>query len=179
MSRIGRSPIAVPAGVEVQVSDGQVTVKGPKGTLARPLPGEITVRQEETTLLVERPNDERNNRALHGLTRSLVNNMVVGVTAGFTKELEIVGVGYRATARGANQLELALGFSHPVVVDAPDGITFEVPQPQRIAVQGIDKELVGQVAANIRKIRKPEPYKGKGVRYAGERVIRKAGKAGK
>ena len=179
MSRIGRSPIAVPAGVEVQVSDGQVTVKGPKGTLARPLPGEITVRQEETTLLVERPNDERNNRALHGLTRSLVNNMVVGVTAGFTKELEIVGVGYRATARGANQLELALGFSHSVVVDAPDGITFEVPQPQRIAVQGIDKELVGQVAANIRKIRKPEPYKGKGVRYAGERVIRKAGKAGK
>ena len=161
------------------MADGHVTVKGPKGTLARPLPGEITVRQEETTLLVERPNDERQNRALHGLTRSLVNNMVVGVTAGFTKELEIVGVGYRATARGANQLELALGFSHPVVVDAPDGITFEVPQPQRIAVQGIDKELVGQVAANIRKIRKPEPYKGKGVRYAGERVIRKAGKAGK
>ena len=143
------------------------------------MPGEITVRREDSTLLVERPNDERVNRALHGLTRSLVNNMVVGVTAGFNKDLEIVGVGYRAIARGANQLELALGFSHPVIVDAPDGVTFEVPAPTRITVRGIDKELVGQVAANIRKIRKPEPYKGKGVRYAGERVIRKAGKAAK
>jgi large subunit ribosomal protein L6 len=130
-------------------------------------------------LLVERPNDERMNRALHGLTRSLVNNMVIGVTSGFTKDLEIVGVGYRATARGPNQIELALGFSHPVVVDAPPGITFEVPAPTRITVKGIDKETVGQVAANIRKIRKPEPYKGKGVRYAGERVQRKAGKAAK
>ncbi|HET6811370.1 MAG TPA: 50S ribosomal protein L6 [Acidimicrobiales bacterium] len=179
MSRIGRSPIPVPSGVEVAVADRHVTVKGPQGTLERDLPGEITVRQDDGTLLVERPNDERHNRALHGLTRSLVANMVAGVTNGFTKELEIVGVGYRATARGPNQLELALGFSHPVTVDAPGGISFEVPVPTRIIVRGIDKELVGQVAANIRKIRKPEPYKGKGVRYAGERVLRKAGKAAK
>jgi large subunit ribosomal protein L6 len=179
MSRIGRSPIAVPSGVEVTLADHHVTVTGPRGTLERNLPGEITVREDAGSLLVERPDDERQNRALHGLTRSLVNNMVVGVTAGFTKELEIVGVGYRANARGPAQLELALGFSHPVFVEAPSGITFEVPQPTRIAVRGIDKELVGQVAANIRKIRKPEPYKGKGVRYAGERVIRKAGKAAK
>jgi large subunit ribosomal protein L6 len=156
-----------------------VTVKGPRGTLARSVPGAITVRQEDSTLFVERPDDERQNRALHGLTRSLVNNMVVGVTNGFSKDLEIVGVGYRAIAKGPGQLELALGFSHPVFVDAPAGVTFEVPQPTRISVLGIDKELVGQVAANIRKIRKPEPYKGKGVRYAGERVIRKAGKAAK
>ncbi len=179
MSRIGRSPITVPSGVEVSIAGRQVTVKGPGGTLSRPLPGEITVRQEDSTLVVERPNDERQNRALHGLTRSLVSNMVTGVTAGFTKDLEIVGVGYRATAKGPGSIELALGFSHPVTVDAPSGITFEVPQPTRISVKGIDKELVGQVAANIRKIRKPEPYKGKGVRYAGERVIRKAGKAAK
>jgi large subunit ribosomal protein L6 len=165
--------------VEVTIAERQVTVKGPGGTLSRPLPGEITLRQEDSTLMVERPNDERHNRALHGLTRSLVNNMVLGVTTGFTKELEIVGVGYRATPRGPDQIELALGFSHPVIVDAPSGVTFEVPQPTRIAVKGIDKELVGQVAANIRKIRKPEPYKGKGVRYAGERVLRKAGKAAK
>ena len=179
MSRIGRTPITVPTGVEVTLAERQVTVKGPRGTLARAVPGQITVRQEDGVLLVERPDDERENRALHGLTRSLVNNMVVGVTDGFNKDLEIVGVGYRATARAANQLELALGFSHPVVVDAPPGITFEVPAPTRISVRGIDKELVGQVAANIRKIRKPEPYKGKGVRYAGERIIRKAGKAAK
>jgi large subunit ribosomal protein L6 len=179
MSRIGRTPIPVPTGVEITLGDRQVTVKGPRGTLARTVPGQITVRQEDGVLLVERPDDERQNRALHGLTRSLVNNMVVGVTDGFNKDLEIVGVGYRATARAANQLELALGFSHPVVVDAPEGITFEVPAPTRISVRGIDKELVGQVAANIRKIRKPEPYKGKGVRYAGERIIRKAGKAAK
>jgi large subunit ribosomal protein L6 len=179
MSRVGKAPIPLPSGVEVTIDEREVTVKGPNGSLSRPVPGEITLRQEDSTLLVERPNDERHNRALHGLTRSLVNNMVVGVTAGFTRELEIVGVGYRATARGPQQIELALGFSHPVVVDAPEGITFEVPQPTRIAVRGIDKELVGQVAANIRKIRKPEPYKGKGVRYAGERVIRKAGKAAK
>ena len=177
MSRIGRSPIPVPDGVEVTLADRQVTVKGPRGTLERTLPDEINVRQEDAQLLVERPNDERRNRALHGLTRTLVSNMVVGVTSGFRKELEIVGVGYRAIARGPAQLELALGFSHPVLVDAPEGISFEVPQPTRIAVAGIDKELVGQVAANIRKIRKPEPYKGKGVRYAGERVLRKAGKA--
>ncbi len=179
MSRIGRSPIPLPNGVEVSIDDREVTVKGPKGTLARTLPGAITVRRDEQVLVVERPDDERHNRALHGLTRSLLNNMVVGVTDGFSKELEIVGVGYRATARGASSVELALGFSHPVVVDAPDGISFEVPAPTRIAVRGIDKEKVGQVAANIRKIRKPEPYKGKGVRYAGERVIRKAGKAAK
>jgi large subunit ribosomal protein L6 len=179
MSRIGRSPIPIPAGVEVAITGNRVTVKGPQGSLERDLPGDITVRQEDSTLLVERPDDERQNRALHGLTRSLVNNMVLGVTAGFTKQLEIVGVGYRAVAKGPNQIELALGFSHPVVVDAPEGISFEVPAPTRIAVKGIDKEKVGQVAANIRKIRKPEPYKGKGVRYAGEIVHRKAGKAAK
>jgi large subunit ribosomal protein L6 len=179
MSRIGRTPIPVPSGVEVTLGEHRVTVKGPQGTLERSLPGEITVRADEGSLLVERPNDERTNRALHGLTRSLVANMVTGVTSGFSKELEIVGVGYRAMPKGANQIELALGFSHPVFVDAPDGITFEVPIPTRINVKGIDKELVGQVAANIRKIRKPEPYKGKGVRYVGERVIRKAGKAAK
>jgi large subunit ribosomal protein L6 len=179
MSRIGRSPIAIPSGVEVTIDGKRVQVKGPQGSLARELPGEITIRQEDSTLLVERPDDERHNRALHGLARSLVNNMVVGVTAGFTKQLEIVGVGYRATAKGPDQIELALGFSHPVTVDAPEGITFEVPAPTRISVRGIDKEKVGQVAANIRKIRKPEPYKGKGVRYAGEVVHRKAGKAAK
>jgi large subunit ribosomal protein L6 len=179
MSRIGRSPIPLPSGVEVKLSDRHVTVSGPRGTLQRDLPGEITARQEDSTLLVERPDDERGNRALHGLTRSLLNNMVLGVTNGFTKDLEIVGVGYRAIARGPGNLELALGFSHPVLVEAPAGITFEVPAPTRISVKGIDKELVGQVAANIRKIRKPEPYKGKGVRYAGERVVRKAGKAAK
>jgi large subunit ribosomal protein L6 len=179
MSRIGKSPIPVPSGVDVTLDGRVVRVKGPQGSLEREIPGEITVRQEESELLVERPNDERQNRALHGLTRSLVNNMVVGVTAGFTKELEIVGVGYRAAAPSPNRLDLALGFSHPVAVDAPDGISFEVPVPTRIIVKGIDKELVGQVAANIRKIRKPEPYKGKGVRYAGEVVQRKAGKAAK
>ncbi len=179
MSRIGRAPIAVPSGVNIEVSDRTITVTGPQGTLSRTLPGAIAVRQEDSSLLVERPDDQRQNRALHGLTRSLVANMVTGVTAGFTKELEIVGVGYRAQARGTNALELALGFSHPVVVDAPEGVTFEVPVPTRIIVKGIDKEKVGQVAADIRKIRKPEPYKGKGVRYAGERVLRKAGKAAK
>jgi large subunit ribosomal protein L6 len=179
MSRIGKAPIPVPSGVDVTVSGAHVTVKGPKGALERDLPEVITVRQDGDALLVERPNDERQNRALHGLVRSLVNNMVVGVTQGFTKELEIVGVGYRATAKGPGALTLALGFSHPVDITAPDGITFEVPAPNRIVVSGIDKEQVGQVAANIRKWRKPEPYKGKGVRYAGEHVRRKAGKAGK
>jgi large subunit ribosomal protein L6 len=179
MSRIGRSPIPLPSGVEVTVAARHVTISGPRGSLERDLPGAITARQEDSTLLVERPDDERTNRALHGLTRSLLNNMVLGVTNGFSKDLEIVGVGYRAIARGPGQIELALGFSHPVMVQAPDGITFEVPSPTRITVRGIDKELVGQVAANIRKVRKPEPYKGKGVRYAGERVLRKAGKAAK
>jgi large subunit ribosomal protein L6 len=179
MSRIGNTPVAVPSGVEVTVADGAVTVKGPKGTLSRAIPGGIEITQEEGSLHFARPNDERKNRALHGLTRSLVNNMVIGVTDGFKKELEIVGVGYRAEAQGPNGLRLNLGFSHPVSVSAPDGITFEVPQPTQVVVAGIDKEVVGQVAANIRSIRKPEPYKGKGVRYAGERILRKAGKAGK
>jgi large subunit ribosomal protein L6 len=179
MSRIGKSPIPVPSGVDVTVADRNVTVKGPKGTLARRLPPDISVRQDGDELVVERPDDEREHRALHGLTRSLVNNMVLGVTDGFSKDLEIVGVGYRAIAQGPSRLELALGFSHPVVVEAPEGVTFEVPAPTRITVRGIDKEIVGQVAANIRKVRKPEPYKGKGVRYAGEVVRRKAGKAAK
>ena len=164
MSRIGKAPIPVPSGVDVSLGERNVVVTGPRGTLARVLPGEITVRQEDSTLYVERPDDERLNRALHGLTRSLINNMVVGVTNGFQKDLEIVGVGYRAAARSPGTLELALGFSHPVVVEAPDGITFEVPVPTRISVRGIDKEKVGQVAADIRKLRKPEPYKGKGLR---------------
>jgi len=179
MSRIGRNPIPLPAGVEVTLTGRSVLVKGPQGQLQRQLPGEITLQHEESTILVMRPDDQRHNRALHGLTRSLVANMVTGVTAGYTKDLDIVGVGYRATAKGPDQLELALGFSHPVVVDAPAGISFEVPAPTRIIVRGIDKELVGQVAADIRKIRKPEPYKGKGVRYVGEVVRRKAGKAAK
>jgi large subunit ribosomal protein L6 len=179
MSRVGRSPINLPAGVDVTFDDRAITVKGPKGTLSRTLPRDIAVRQDGDTLVVERPSDERMHRALHGLTRSLVNNMVVGVTEGFRKDLEIVGVGYRATAQGPSKLELALGFSHTVPVDAPEGVTFEVPAPTRISVSGIDKELVGQVAADIRRIRKPEPYKGKGVRYAGEVVRRKAGKAAK
>ena len=179
MSRIGNAPVTVPSGVEVTVAEGTITVKGPKGTLSRPIPGDIEIAQDDGTLTFARPNDERKNRALHGLTRSLVNNMVVGVTDGFKKELEIVGVGYRAEAQGPNGLRLNLGFSHPVNVTAPDGITFEVPQATQVVVSGIDKEVVGQVAADIRSIRKPEPYKGKGVRYAGERLVRKAGKAGK
>jgi large subunit ribosomal protein L6 len=179
MSRIGKTPITVPSSVTVDITKEMVTVKGPQGTLERMLPDAITVRQEGDTLLVERPSDERNHRALHGLTRSLVANMVTGVTDGYTKELEIVGVGYRAQAKGPSSLELSLGFSHSVHFDAPDGVTFEVPQPTQIFVKGADKEKVGQVAANIRKLRKPEPYKGKGVRYAGERVQRKAGKAAK
>ncbi|MGH9247741.1 MAG: 50S ribosomal protein L6 [Acidimicrobiales bacterium] len=179
MSRIGKAPIPVPSAVEVSIAGRHITVKGPNGTLERDIPGEITVRQEDGQLLVERPDDVRENRALHGLVRSLVNNMVVGVTQGFSKDLEIVGVGYRATAQGPNRIELALGFSHPVRVEAPEGIAFEVPGPTRVSVKGIDKEVVGQVAANIRKLRKPEPYKGKGIRYAGEYVQRKAGKAGK
>jgi large subunit ribosomal protein L6 len=179
MSRIGRSPITVPSSVTVDIQGEKISVKGPQGTLERTLPSVITVRQEGETLLVERPNDERQSRALHGLTRSLVANMVTGVTEGFSKELSIVGVGYRAQAKGPSSIELNLGFSHPVNFDAPEGVTFEVPQPTTIIVKGNDKEVVGQVAANIRKIRKPEPYKGKGVRYVDERVVRKAGKAAK
>jgi large subunit ribosomal protein L6 len=179
MSRIGRSPIPVPSNVTVTLSGDSVSVKGPQGTLERTLPTGISITQEGDELVVSRPDDERRHRALHGLSRSLVANLVSGVTDGFSKELEIVGVGYRATAKGPNSLELALGFSHPVFVNAPEGIAFEVPIPTRIIVKGIDKEKVGQVAADIRKLRKPEPYKGKGVRYAGERVLRKAGKAAK
>lgn len=179
MSRIGKAPIDVPDGVDIQIAGSTITVKGPKGELSRDLPGQVTVRQDEGTLLVERIDDERESRAMHGLMRSLVANMVTGVTDGFRKELDIVGVGYRAAAKGNDGIELALGFSHPVVVSAPSGITFVVPVPTRIEVHGIDKQLVGQVAADIRAWRKPEPYKGKGVRYVGEHVRRKAGKAGK
>ena len=179
MSRIGKALIPVPSGVDVSVSGSSITVKGPKGTLSRDLVGGITVRQDEANLVVERPNDERESRSLHGLSRALVNNMVVGVTTGFAKELDIVGVGYRAELKGPTSIRLNLGFSHPVDVEAPEGVTFEVPAQTKIIVKGIDKEIVGQVAANIRSIRKPEPYKGKGVRYAGEVVRRKAGKAGK
>ena len=179
MSRIGKNPITVPSSVTISVSDDQITVKGPQGTLERTISPILTITQEGETLTVERPNDERESRALHGLTRTLIANMVIGVTDGFAKELEIVGVGYRAQAKGPSSIELALGFSHPVNFDAPEGVTFEVPTPTQIIVKGNDKEVVGQVAANIRKIRKPEPYKGKGVRYAGERVLRKAGKAAK
>ena len=179
MSRIGRLPITVPDGVTVTIEPELVSVKGPKGELSERVNRDITVTQEGGEPLVARPDDERDSRALHGLVRSLVNNMVVGVTDGYRKDLDIVGVGYRATASGPSKLELALGFSHPVNVDAPDGITFDVATPTTIGVIGIDKEVVGQVAANIRAIRKPEPYKGKGVRYRGEFVVRKAGKAAK
>ena len=179
MSRIGRAPIPVPAGVDVDISEGHVVVKGPKGTLERDLPRDITIRHDDGMLLVERPDDERAHRALHGLTRSLVNNMVVGVTTGFRKDLEIVGVGYRAIAKGPTTVELAVGYSHPVIIEAPAGVTFEVPAPTRLSVLGSNKEDVGQVAADIRAVRKPEPYKGKGIRYAGEVVRRKAGKAAK
>jgi large subunit ribosomal protein L6 len=179
MSRIGKAPITVPAGVDIKVDGRRISVTGPKGTLERQIPGTITVSQDGDTLTVERPNDENKVKAMHGLTRSLVNNMVIGVTEGFKKNLEIVGVGYRAEAQGPGALRLNLGFSHPVDVNAPEGITFEVPVQTQVVVVGIDKEVVGQVAADIRSIRKPEPYKGKGVRYAGERVLRKAGKAGK
>ena len=179
MSRIGKALIPVPAGVDVSISGSSVTVKGPKGSLSRDLVGGITVRQDEGNLVVERPNDERESRSLHGLSRALINNMVVGVTTGFVKELDIVGVGYRAELKSPSSIRLNLGFSHPVDVDAPAGVTFEVPVQTKIIVKGIDKETVGQVAANIRSIRKPEPYKGKGVRYLDEKILRKAGKAGK
>ncbi len=179
MSRIGKAPIAVPGGVDVTIDGATVTVKGPKGELSRKVDDQVSVRQDGDQLLVERSDDSREARALHGLTRSLVANMVTGVTEGFRKELDIVGVGYRAALKGSNAIELALGFSHPVVVNAPEGIDFVVPAPTRIEVHGIDKQLVGQVAADIRAWRKPEPYKGKGVRYVDEHVRRKAGKAGK
>jgi large subunit ribosomal protein L6 len=171
--------VPVPTGVNVAVDGRSVTVSGPLGSLSHEVAGEITVRQDGGVLLVERPDDERRSRSLHGLTRTLVNNMVVGVTTGFAKNLEIVGVGYRAVPKGPATIELALGFSHPVTVEAPSGITFEVPAPTRITIRGSDKQAVGEVAAKIRKLRPPEPYKGKGVRYAGEVVRRKAGKAAK
>src|SRR3954447_1244936 len=179
MSRIGKQPITVPGGVEVTIDGQHVTVTGPKGTLEHDLPETISVAREGEELLVTRPDDARQNRALHGLTRSLVANMVTGVSTGFTRELEIVGVGYRAIAQGPTKIELQVGYSHPVPIDAPDGVEFEVPAPTRITVKGYDKQLVGQVAADIRKVRKPEPYKGKGIRYADERVLRKAGKSAK
>ena len=178
MSRIGKLPVPVPAGVDVTISGALVTIKGPKGTLEHTVPAPITVAQEEATLVVSRPDDERESRALHGLTRTLLSNIVTGVNQGYEKKLEIVGTGYRVAAKGQT-LEFALGFSHPVVVSAPEGITFTVESPTKFSVAGIDKQQVGEVAANIRKIRKPEPYKGKGVRYAGEVVRRKVGKAGK
>ncbi len=179
MSRIGKAPITIPSGVDISITDGEVAVKGPKGELRRAVPGAITVRVDDGRILVERPDDSRENRALHGMFRSLVNNMVIGVTDGFRKDLDIVGVGYRAAPKGKDKLDMALGFSHPVVVQAPAGIEFVVPVPTKIEIHGIDKQLVGQVAADIRSLRKPEPYKGKGVRYTNERVRRKAGKAGK
>ena len=178
MSRIGKAPIDVPSGVTVTIDGQSISVKGPKGELSRTYSELISVRQDGDELVVERSGDDRDSRSQHGLVRSLIQNMVTGVTQGFQKDLDIVGVGYRAQAKGSG-LELSLGFSHPVVVDAPEGITFNVPQPTRIEVHGIDKQLVGQVAADIREWRKPEPYKGKGVRYTDEHVRRKAGKAGK
>lgn len=179
MSRIGKLPIPVPSGVDITIDGQQVVVKGPKGTLSHTVADPIVVeRAEDGTLAVTRPNDERQNRALHGLTRSLVNNLVVGVTDGYEKKLEIYGVGYRVLLKGTD-LEFSLGFSHPVKVAPPEGISFTVDGPTRFSVQGIDKQRVGEVAANIRKLRKPDPYKGKGVRYAGEKIRRKVGKTGK
>jgi large subunit ribosomal protein L6 len=179
MSRIGKLPVPVPSGVDVSIDGQQVTVKGPKGTLSHVVAEPITVgRADDGTITVGRPDDERLSKSLHGLSRTLIANMVTGVTDGYTKTLEIVGTGYRVTAKGSD-LEFALGFSHPVVVPAPEGISFRVEAPTRFAVEGIDKQKVGEVAANIRKLRKPDPYKGKGVRYQGEVIRRKAGKAGK
>jgi large subunit ribosomal protein L6 len=175
MSRIGRKPVAVPDAVTVSIAPGNIAVKGPKGELTQTFSQDMTVSQEEGTILVARPTDRGEHRALHGLTRSLIANMVEGVTDGFEKRLEIQGVGYRAALKGKN-LELALGFSHPVSIEAPEGIEFEVPQPTEIIIRGIDKQLVGQVAADIRKRRPPEPYKGKGIRYRDEQVLRKVGK---
>ena len=179
MSRVGSTPITVPSGVDVTVDGARVSVTGARGSLVRDLPTGISARLEDDTLHIERPDDTTESKSMHGLMRSLVYNMIVGVTDGFRKELQIQGVGYRATARGSDKLELTLGFSHPVHIEAPEGIEFEVPQQTQIFVKGIDKQLVGQVAADIRKWRKPEPYKGKGIRYVDERVIRKAGKAAK
>lgn len=179
MSRIGKLPVAVPSGVDVAIDGSLVTVKGPKGTLSHSVAAPITVEKNDGVLDVKRPDDERTSRSLHGLTRTLVSNMVVGVTDGYEKKLEIVGVGYRVLSKGPTQLEFQLGYSHSIIFDAPEGITFAVESPTKLGVVGIDKQLVGEVAAKIRKLRKPEPYKGKGVRYAGEHIRRKVGKAGK
>ena len=178
MSRIGRLPIQIPSGVDVKIDGQDVTVKGPKGELSLTVANPIEVKIEEGQVLVTRPDDERNSRSLHGLTRTLINNQIIGVTEGYTKGLEIVGTGYRVAQKGSS-VEFALGFSHPVTVEPPAGISFAVEGNTKLTVSGIDKQAVGEVAANIRKIRKPEPYKGNGVRYAGEVVRRKAGKAGK
>ena len=178
MSRIGKKPVAIPAGVEVKIDGQHVTVKGPKGTLEHTVAEPITVKFEEGVINVERPNDERESRSLHGLSRTLINNMVIGVTEGYSKNLTIVGTGYRVVAKG-NDLEFSLGYSHTITVKAPEGITFKVDSQTQLSVNGIDKQQVGEVAANIRKLRKPEPYKGKGIRYSDEHVRRKAGKAGK
>ena len=180
MSRIGKLPVPVPSGVEVNLDDRLVTVKGPKGTLSHTVAAPIEVaKAEDGSVEVKRPNDERESRSLHGLTRTLIANMVTVVTEGYEKKLEIVGVGYRVLSKGPTQLEFQLGYSHSITFNAPEGITFTVEGPTKLGVQGIDKQLVGEVAANIRKLRKPEPYKGKGVRYAGEQIRRKVGKAGK
>ena len=180
MSRIGRLPVPVPADVDVQIDGQRIVVKGPKGELSHTVAEPITVsKSDDGTLAVERPNDERRSKALHGLSRTLIANMVTGVTEGYEKKLEIVGVGYRVLSKGPTQLEFQLGYSHPIIFDAPEGITFRVEAPTRFVVEGIDKQQVGEVAAKIRKLRKPEPYKGKGIRYAGEQVRRKVGKAGK
>ena len=178
MSRIGQMPVAIPSGVDVTIDGRQVTVKGPKGTLSLEIVQPIEVKQADGTITVTRPSDEGEIRALHGLSRSLIANMVTGVTDGYRKTLEIVGVGYRVQAKGKD-LEFSLGYSHPVPVSPPDGITFRVETPTRLVVEGIDKQQVGEVAANLRKLRKPDPYKGKGVRYQGEQIRRKVGKAGK
>ncbi len=179
MSRVGKEPIPVPSGVDISITGQNVKVKGGKGELELDLPGGITARQDGDEILVERPDEERENRAFHGLARSLVNNMIIGVSEGFKKELEIVGVGYRAAAKGKDGLTMSLGFSHPVEVQAPAGVEFDVPTPTQIIISGIDKQAVGQTAADIRALRKPEPYKGKGIKYVGEHIIRKAGKAAK
>jgi large subunit ribosomal protein L6 len=179
MSRIGKLPVAVPSGVDVTIDGQRISVKGPKGTLEHTIAEPITVeRDEDGTLLVKRPDDERYSKAMHGLTRTLVNNLVVGVTAGYEKKLEIHGVGYRVQAKGSD-LEFALGYSHPVKIEAPEGITFKVETPTRFSVSGIDKQKVGQISAVIRKLRRPDPYKGKGLRYEGEKIRRKVGKTGK
>jgi len=179
VSRVGKNPILLPDGVDVRIDNARVTVTGSRGTLEHELPEVISARIADGAVVVERADEQRNTKALHGLSRSLLANMVTGVSEGYRKELEIVGVGYRAIAQGSDKIELQLGFSHPVFVEAPDGVTFEVPNQTSIHVLGFDKQVVGQVAADIRAIRKPEPYRGKGIRYAGERIIRKAGKAAK